>query len=44
MSESFASQDRPGSCMRLRAGKQSPFSVGEGDVFDFKHGMWSRII
>ena len=40
----FAAQDRPGSCMRLRAGKHSLFSIGEGDVFDFQHGMWSRII
>lgn len=40
----FLSEDRPGSCMRLRAGKQCLFSIGEGDVFRFHQGVWSRII
>lgn len=40
----FAAQDRPATCMRLRAGAQTLFSIGESDIFRFEQGLWTRVI
>lgn len=40
----FANHERPGSCMRLRTGKQFLLCIGEGGVFKFYQGVWGRII
>lgn len=44
LDDRFATLERPGSCMKLKAGKHSLFSIGEGDIFRFHQGRWSKFI